>query len=252
MDQLRARWLDELQLMFRRPGMWARDAREMETVARDRLRNLCVVDDREADWEQAVSWLESFGKLGVHGPFLAMFGSLDCTEEVASVYAEASHRLGYLEVGGPMPAEFAPPMAVEVLSSRYEGKDLRRSEVKAIFGEPSLVIGKRVLCYTSAVPGARWTCFDCWPARTRRYEAGTYVVEEEPDPLVRTIRVSCDRFEDGLIMTLFGKVERWGPGWWIDHPASSASREQLGIATQLRQIDRDDPSQSLGSAHRGG
>src|SRR5262249_25457767 len=46
------------------------------------------------------------------------------------------------------------------------------------------------------------------------------------DPLVRSVRPSSQPFEDGLVLTLYGMVPRWGPGWWIDHPSSSRTREE--------------------------
>jgi hypothetical protein len=56
-----------------------------------------------------------------------------------------------------------------------------------------------------------------------RYQPGhgRYAADKDTDPLVRSLRLSGQPFEDGLILSLYGKVLRWGPSWWIDHPDPS-------------------------------
>jgi hypothetical protein len=229
--------------MFTRPGMWAHNGHEMESVARGRLRDLCFLDDRDDDHELVTATLRRFGKLGVQGPFTAVFGQERwCTDEVASVYAEQFHRLGYLSVDRLLdPAEWAP---LTRLRDWVADRDIRRSEVEAAFGPPSLVIGKRVLCYVP-VEAAGWVFVDCWDEAPQRYVPGEGNFESltEDDPLVRDIRVPVDNFEDGLILTLYGRVLRWGPGWWIHHPGHTTPDETAAIAAQLRQIESNDPSQ---------
>ncbi|MEU6191340.1 hypothetical protein [Nocardia sp. NPDC047038] len=98
-EDLKQRWLTEAQQVFARPGMYARSGPEMESVAGERLRDLCYLDDRDDEYEDVREFLRGFGKLGVHGPFAAIFDvERRCTDEVASVYAEVYHRLGYLPV----------------------------------------------------------------------------------------------------------------------------------------------------------
>jgi hypothetical protein len=46
------------------------------------------------------------------------------------------------------------------------------------------------------------------------------------------------------VLTLFGKVLRGGPGWWLEHPEGLSETKQA-IAAQLRGIESRDPSQSL-------
>jgi hypothetical protein len=36
--------------------------------------------------------------------------------------------------------------------------------------------------------------------------------------------------------------QRWGPGWWIDHPGQGQSADRAAIAAQLREIRAADPS----------
>jgi hypothetical protein len=144
--------------------------------------------------------------------------------EVASVYAELFHRLGYLSVDRLLTAgEWAP---LEHLREWVGDRDVRRGEVEATFGPPSLLADKRVLCYAPE-DGSGWVFFDCWQERVERYEPGegTFEVLVEDDPLVRDIRVPADTFDDGLILTLYGRVLRWGPGWWIHHQGHTASPE---------------------------
>ncbi|MEV6427222.1 hypothetical protein [Nocardia sp. NPDC051463] len=62
------------------------------------------------------------------------------------------------------------------------------------------------------------------------------------DPLVRDIRVPAADFEEGLVLTLYGKVLRWGPGSWIHQPSETRTGEQGAIAAQLRRIEIADPS----------
>jgi hypothetical protein len=102
---------------------------------------------------------------------------------------------------------------------------MRRGEVESDLGPPSLVIGKRVLCYVPAdIYG--WVFFDCFQEDcsgvyvpgTGRYECRL----SDRDPLVHAIRRPASDFESGLIFTLYGKVLRWGPGLVARPPGGSA------------------------------
>ncbi|MGW4121258.1 hypothetical protein [Nocardia sp. NPDC004711] len=242
-EDLKQRWLTEAQQVFARPEMWARSGPEMESVAGGRLRDLCYLDERDDEHEHIRELLRDFGKLGVHGPFAAVFGVEGrCTAEVASVYAELYHRLGYLLVERLLTADEWLPLTR--LREWVGDRDLRRSEVETAFGAPSLRVGKRVLCYAPA-DGGQWVFFDCWDEPPLRYVPGKGRFDGgfDPDPLVRDIRVPAADFEEGLVLTLYGKVLRWGPGWWIDHPSETQTDEQAAIATQLRRIEAADPSQ---------
>jgi hypothetical protein len=79
--------------------------------------------------------------------------------------------------------------------------------------------------------------------RTNARGKGSFEVNVDDDPLVREFRLPVKDFESGLHLTLYGRVLRWGPGWWIHHPDRDASPESPAIAAQLRQIEADDPSQ---------
>ncbi|GLW98891.1 hypothetical protein Misp02_29780 [Microtetraspora sp. NBRC 16547] len=103
-----------------------------------------------------------------------------------------------------------------------------------------------MLCYASAGSGG-WVFFDCFAESQAAYVPGDgrYEYSADEDPLVRDVRIPADDFESGLILTLYGKVLRWGPGWWIHHPQAGASPTTQAIAAQLRDIEAGDPSTSL-------
>ncbi len=242
MEEVRQRWLSEVPGLFARPEMFARGGREMESVAGRRLRDLCFLDERDAEYEQVAETLRGFGKFGVHGPFASVFGQEHkYTAEVASVYAEHYHRLGYLTVSRLLDSAEWSPMAS--LADWVADRDVHRSEVEAAFGPPSCRIGKRVWCYAPA-DGSGWVFIDCWDEAPARYvpNKGTFDREVQADPLVRDIRVPAGDFDDGLVLTLYGRVLRWGPGWWIHRPSDAMSEQTKEIAAQLRQIESSDPS----------
>lgn len=149
--------------------MWATTGREMQSLADDRLASLCFLDDRDADYEQFRRSLECYGNVGVQGPFATMFDDRQCVAEVASVYAEQFHRMGYLQVDRVCTAaEWAP---FEHLRDWVAERDIRRSEVEATFGPPSLVLGKRVLCYAPE-DDSGWIFVDCWHETQHHYVPG--------------------------------------------------------------------------------
>jgi len=221
-DEMRERWLRELPLILRRPGMYATDGQNVDVFLSMRMRDMCFLDDRDADDTGIRTAMLSYGKLGVVGPFQAVFGERSpYTDEVASVWAEVFHRLGYLAVDRLLgPAERAP---LTGLRDWIADRDVRRGEVLDTFGPPSFEIGRNILCYAPD-DGSGWTFFDCFgePAQRYRPGKGDYTCERDEDPLVRDARVPAEGFEDGLILTLYGRVLRWGPGWWIDHPGDTA------------------------------
>jgi hypothetical protein len=242
-EDLKRHWLDLVPKVFARVGMYATTGREMQLYAGNLLADLCFLDERDEELRAVVEELRRFGKLGVHGPFTAVFGAeRRCVPEVASVYADVFHRFGYLSVDRLLtPDEWAP---FATIRDWVADRDIRRSEVEATFGPPSRVVDKRVLCYAPE-DGSGWAFVDCWPRQVERYEPGSgrFEVLTEDDPLVRDIRVPADSFEDGLVLTLFGRVLRWGPGWWIHHPGHDTSPQTAAIAAQLRQVEAADPSQ---------
>jgi hypothetical protein len=241
---LRQRWLQMVPRMMTRPGMWGSDGRAFDMLARGLLADLCFLDERDRDLDDVRAILHGYGKLGVSGPFTAMFGKdRTCVAEVASVFAEQFHRLDYLPIDHMLDAGEWNRLTAS-LPQRFDGHDMRRSEVEADFGPPSLIIDNRILCY-APVDMSGWVFVDCFTEYHSEYMpgAGRYQRRPNDDPLVRAVRRPTADFESGLILTLFGKVLRWGPGWWLDH-LEVLSDEQQAIAAQLRDIEARDPSQA--------
>lgn len=234
-----------LPVFLTRPGMYATDGRAYDVQAGTLLADLCFLDERETDGERVREVLRGYGTLGVVGPFEALFGEGGrYVDEVASVFAEQFHSLGYLAVDRLLDKAGWDEL-IGSLHDRFDGHDVRRSEVEAAFGPPSLAIGKRVLCYAPS-EGAGWVFFDCYSEPVSRYEAGLgrYTADPDHDPLVRSVRRPAEGFDAGLILTLYGKVLRWGPGWWIHQP-DHLPAEQQAIAAQLRGIEAQNPSIAL-------
>ena len=111
------------------------------------------------------------GSFGVAGRFEAMFGSARCQAEVASVYAEIFHRLGYLPVGDLIGPDRWQELTAG-LRERFEDHDVRRSEAEQLLGTPSLTVDNRVLCYVPADPSLGWLSVVCHAADVRSYEPG--------------------------------------------------------------------------------
>lgn len=217
--------------------MYAATGSEMQLLARQLLMDLCFLEDRDADAEREWSrLLRTYGKRGVVGPFEALFESGRCQAEVASVFAEVFHRLGYLSVGSLVSGDQWQKMTAGV-RDLFEDRDVTQDEARGLLGEPSLVIDRKVLCYAPADPAAGWMFIDCHAEQVRRYDGS--------ELLVRSVRLSGQDFESGLILTPYGKTLRWGPGWWIDHPGQGQPADRAAIAVQLREIRAADPSQSL-------
>lgn len=135
--ELRSRWLELIQGFIARTGMYATTGREMQLLAGQLLDDLCFLDDRD-DAERALARqrVHSYGKLGVGRPFEALFGRPRCQAEVAGVYAEIFHRLGYLTVGQII-GEPGWSDLTGGLRARFEGRDVRRSEAEALLGPPA-------------------------------------------------------------------------------------------------------------------
>ena len=92
--ELKDRWLDLLPMLMTRTGMFGNGG-QIETLCLQLVGDLCFLDERDENL-----WLEDrqrYGKYGIQGPFWQMFGrDGHYGAEVASVFAEYFHRLGYL------------------------------------------------------------------------------------------------------------------------------------------------------------
>jgi hypothetical protein len=176
-----------------------------------------------------------------------VFGD-DCaySDEAASIFAGHFHRLGYLPIERRLDED--EWQSLETTWAGIEDTDLRLSELRPDLPDPTLIVGKRVLCY--APPAADRGCvfFDFWEKTESQYQPGKGSFGPSPhrdDPLLRDIRTPAATFDEGLILTLYGKVLRWGSGWWIHHPRASGDKSPSGVREQLIEIQERDPSQSL-------
>ncbi|GIH96788.1 hypothetical protein ACFFMN_14860 [Planobispora siamensis] len=165
--------------------------------------------------------------------------------EVASVHAEQFHRPGYLQVGREFD-ESGWNALLDAVRDRVEEQDVRRDEVEAISGVPSPVVDRRVLCHVCAAGECAFV--DCWDEPALRCVPGKGNCEPVFDgaPLVRSVRVPADDFGSGLVLSLYGKVLRWGPGWWIHgrrhgplpYGAPTGARRQSDQAAEPRWATR--------------
>jgi hypothetical protein len=176
---LKDKWLAEIPLILERTGMWTRTGEEADTLCRRLLEDLCFLDER--DPAAALADLQRYGSTGVAGAFRDWLGKeARCDAEVVSVYAECFHRLGYLTVDRLLDwAQLAD-------AARAGLGDLPRSEVEALYGEPSLVVDGRIGCYVSA---------DGW----------LYVDYQGPLELVRDVRIPAQTFDGGVFVTPYGE-----------------------------------------------
>ena len=114
-----------------------------------------------------------------------------------------------------------------------------RSEVEAEIGPPSCAVGDMVWCYAPATSSEGWVFFDFARERVLQYKAGKgryQDLEWKSDPLLRNVRVPAPDFDSGLVLTLYGKVCRWGTGWWIVQAEQGRPNAPDGIAGQFRDV----------------
>jgi hypothetical protein len=250
-NEIRQARVDELKRMVRRPEAWAGDGRSAQTLFQGIIGDLCFIDEREAEYSAKCEVLYRYGKLGVAGAFRAVFGeTCNYAAEVASVFTEIACSLGYL-VPARRLSVFEWQSLIASIHDKYEEVDVRRSAILEQIGEASFEVGSRVLCYVGPSSGD-WVAFDCWEETTSKYivEEGHFqhgfFAQREEDPLLRCVRIPADSFNKSLIMTIYGKVLRWGPGWWIDTTPARDHGTPEGIREALQDVDDGDPSQSLG------
>lgn len=209
-DDVRHRWLEMLPTMFTRTGMWAKTGGEMDNACVALLRDLCFLDENDDEPQRVLTAIGGrFGSTGVDGYLAGVFGGRTSrAAEVASVFAEHFHRLGYLTLARVLDGkEFAPLHDVDVWVG---GRDVRHSEVEAAFGGPSLIVDKRVWCYAPQ-DGSGWVFFDGWDDAPTRYspESGGFTLRAETDLLVRDVRVPAATYGEGILLTRFGEAVRW-------------------------------------------
>jgi hypothetical protein len=176
---LKAKWLSEIPLMLERTSMWAKSGEEADTLFRRLVEDLCFLDER--DPAVVIRERQRYGATGIDGALRELLGDgIRTVAEVASVYAELLHQLGYLQVASADWSRIAG-------AARAGIGDLRRGELEAAYGEPSLVIDGRIGCYASA---DGWLFVDYCGLG---------------DDLVRDVRVPSQHFRDGVFLTPYGR-----------------------------------------------
>lgn len=245
LEAVRASLMETVDGLLTRPGMWASSGGEAETLTLHVLALLDLIDGR--DGRPVTDERRRHGKLGFTGPFSALFGEgrHGYRAEAVSIAAQLFALQGVWQPRVVVPAEDWDAL-VGSLRDRFDERDARRSAVREAHGEPShtVELGTSAIdAYMREGDPSAWVFFDFW----REPFTGPYgeaLPEPIPDPWLRDVRHPAPRWADGLVLTAFGKHLRWGPGWWMHH-ATRQDPERAEIAAQLREIDDDDPSQSL-------
>lgn len=245
-EEVRDWMMTRVGTIVRRPSGFTRCGQDTQTILMELLGCLLYQDGLEPPSPS----YGKYGQLGIAGAFDKTFSPGRYQSEVASILAETIHIAGYLPL--PHTLTLTPEAMTQLAATAHEqleGVDLRRSDVEAIIGPPSLVIGDdRVACYAPADRRPGWIYLDYVTERISSYEPGKgrmrHEILHEQDPLVRSIRLPAPTWEDGLVLSLYGKDLRWGTGWWIHHPSPKANPTTDAIATQLRIIQHQDPSQA--------
>jgi hypothetical protein len=227
------------------PALWMSTGSDLDSAFRTLMADLEFVDGID-ERPGIVESYRSYGQFGVVGPFRHTFGEGRFLDEVASVHAEWLHAAGCLPVRRTLDVEHYTELA-QTARNRFDGRDFRRSDVERIVGEPSIEVGRDVICYAGPPGADGWIFFDFdgEAERARPYEfgEGRYRGGDHPAPgdrVLRDVRLPASRWHDGLVLTLYGKVKRGGPGWWIDEPGDGPNS---AIAAMLRDIRDQDPSQ---------
>ncbi len=235
-EELKRRWVAKAQGLVTGHSISTGTGKAAELLLSTLMEDLCYLDDRDGDFRRITDELnERYGQAGINGLFKSVFDREQCQAEVAAVYAEAFCRLGYVQpVHMLSPGHWAD--LANSLPALFDEHDMRLSEAEAKLGRPSGVVDDRILCYASSNRDAGWIFVEGHDVITRSYDvsAGRNKTAFDPDPLVRSVRRSAADFEEGLVMTPYGKLLRWGEGWWIDHPSPDWPAETLAIAAQLR------------------
>jgi hypothetical protein len=240
-EELRARFLDTVAHALRRPGMFAIHDVDLDRFFGRLFADLCFLDgadDREEGVRNALTW---YGQMGVAGPFRAAFGrDGDFRGEVASVWAEILTTSGYCTIAGS-PVDMPWESLLDTVTE-FDEQDARASDVRDRLGQPTLVIDDRVYCYAPADYHLPWVFCDFVFDRREAYVYGTGRNDEsfDPDPLLRNVRVPSDTFRDGLVLTAYGKLVRWGPQWWVSHASEPAYAEVEHLASRVRQVTLED------------
>jgi len=144
--------------------MWG-DGRGLETLFIHVIGEISWTDEREDVFDQYMADLRErrmFCETGLHGVLRSMLpGVEDLSDELTSIYAELTYRLGYLHLDRVLTsAEWS--LLRQWFDQPLTG-DLRLNDIKQQFGEPSFYTRGswyQVHCYAGPDPADGWLCFD--------------------------------------------------------------------------------------------
>ncbi len=189
LEDFRNRQLEILPQALKRPTMFGGNAQGTALLLSVLLRDLCWIEEREQEWE-GFKATDLRGSRGVLGQFeYQQFQIPDYIAEIASVYAQVAHKLGYFQPERVLnPAEWKSLQSL--LSADFFERDWTQTEIYDRLGPPScehFSSETRVACYAPE-PVADWIFFDF----SRRLPDSSDWFET---PILRDIRRTENRFE---------------------------------------------------------
>lgn len=231
--------------MLQRPLQHAVQAQDFQGLVQGLVAHICFAEDREFDFSRHTM---RYGKMGVFGPFDALFGGSPPRQrvaEVAVVMAHLAHMAGCFEVGNLVDAKRFRSVRAE-LRDRFDEVDVLGDTLLAEMGEPTYRVRREAWAYGSSDPEDGWIYFAfCEPAAPT-YEPGNgaWTQPQDEDRLLRITWTSEGPFEETMHLTARAKLEVWGPGWSWNHGWRGSTAPD-GVRQQLEAIHSNDPSQSL-------
>ncbi|WEH41223.1 hypothetical protein [Streptomyces sp. AM 2-1-1] len=207
---IRAHFVDRLNSVLRRPGMWGD-----ELALRMMCEDLLYVEGRPGAWhEQQTSWEVSgaWSANGAKGAFARHLHGDGPADAVVSLYAEFAHRSGWLRAVRVLDTgEYARLRATA--PEWVGGADRGWSDVAAEFGPPSVRFGGsnprfgKTLGYVTADPADPMVCFHLWNGTRPDSLCGW--TAEHTEPVLLAVRVGGARtFRDSFTYTPEGERRR--------------------------------------------
>jgi hypothetical protein len=197
-EAVHERLMTELHGSLRRPGMYFGCPMDQELGYLRTLDLLCFVDEREPALDTERERLRRVGArypsnliAGVSNALRMVMPDVEeFSSEVASVYAEVAHRLGYLRVERTVEPEALDSTHALFGESTF-GRNWTARDVEQALGAPSFQVGTgNVLGYASSQPQGAWLFFDI----------------PERNGLVRDVRRYTHSLDAGLHLTPHGRT----------------------------------------------
>ncbi|WP_327176392.1 hypothetical protein OG599_14525 [Streptomyces sp. NBC_01335] len=207
---IRAHFVDRLNSVLRRPGMWGD-----EMILRVMCQDLLYVEGRPGLWHQQQTAWEVSGAWSVNGAKGAFARHLHAdgpADAVVSLYGEFAHRAGWLRAVRVLDAgEYA---RLRATAPEWVGREDRGwSDVAAEFGPPSVRFGGsnprfgKTLGYVTADPADPMVCFHLWNGTRADSLCGWSA--EHPEPVLLAVRVGgAGVFRDSFTYTPEGERRR--------------------------------------------